>query len=266
MFGESRKTWLEAGLDGRDPETLIAEGIACAMAGAAILRLPLLDVPTHARIREGIRTEIDAILYPVADAAHDPSVLAELARLGLLEWLPLVPGSANLAGYDDLREDRPGSVLSNPEPRIREALGLARRHDLQPVFSILEPGFVRLGATLYWRESSPAPLYRITLSASSTFGFPPEDYALTAYLKLLDQVAPGAQWMVAGEGADLLALVPRIVVEGGHVCVASSDLPGVGAAERAEQAAARILECGGELAPAREVRQALRPEDDTTGL
>ena len=267
MFGDPRKTWLEVGLDGRDPEALIADSVACAMAGAAIVQVPLLDVATYARVYEGIRGEIDTIVYPLADAAQDPAMLGELARLGLLEWLPLAPGSVNLAGYDDLREDRPGRVLVNPEEKIREALGLARRHALHPAYAIHEPGFLRLGATLYWRESPPTPIYRLLFSADSTFSFPPEDYGLTAYLKLLDQVAPGAQWMAAGSRADILPLVPRVVGEGGHVRVGAADADGgKPGPEWAELAAKAILDCGGELAPAREVRAALVPEEETGGL
>lgn len=267
MFADVRKTWLEVGLDGRDPEALIADGVACAMAGAGILQVPLLDVAGYARVYEGIRSQIDAIVYPAADAAHELASLAELARLGLLEWLPLAPGSVNIAAYDDLREDRPGRVSLNPEEKIREGLGLARRHGLHPAYAIHEPGFVRLGATLYWRESPPAPVYRFLFSADSTFGFPPEDYAVTAYLKLLDQVAPGAQWMVAGSRADILPLVPRVVAEGGHVRVGALDADGgTPGPDRAEQAARAILDCGGELAPARDVRAALSPEEETAGL
>lgn len=269
MVGEFRKTWLEVGLGSRDPgasdpEAIIESGVSCAMAGAAILQVSAADVATYARIIEGIRGQIDAIVYPAAEAAHDNfAVIGELARLGLIEWMPLTPGSANLATYDDLREDRPGSVLLNPEPQIRAALRLARRHGLHPAYAIHEPGFVRLGATLYWRESPPDPLYRFLFSGDCTFGFPAEDYGLTAYLKLLDQVAPGAQWMVAGSRADILPLVPRVVAEGGHVRVGARDVdtePVKSDVEWAEQAARAIVDCGGELAAAREVRAALEPE------
>jgi uncharacterized protein (DUF849 family) len=60
-------------------------------------------------------------------------------------------------------------------------------------------------------------------SSDYTFSFPPDDYGLTAYLNLLDQVAPGAKWMVAGLGVDVLPLIPRAVAEGGHVRVGLED-------------------------------------------
>lgn len=266
MPGDSRKTWLEVGLGGHEPEALIAEGVSCAMAGAAILQVPAPDVATYARVVEGIRREIDAIVYPELPAGEGAlALMEELGRLGLAEWMPLAPGSANLARYDDLREDRPGTVLLNPEPQVRGALRLALRHGLHPAYAIREPGFLRLGATLYWRENPPSPVYRLLFCADGTSGFPPEDYALTAYLKLLDQVAPGAQWMVAGSRADVLPLVPRVVAEGGHVRVGALDADaGTGRtdAECAEMAAQRIVDCGAELAAARDVRAALEPEEE----
>jgi uncharacterized protein (DUF849 family) len=263
VFGELRTTWLEVGLGSRNPDAVIADGVSCAMAGAAVLQVSAPDVATYARIIEGIRSQVDAIVYPAAEQpGRPPTLIAELARLGLIEWMPLAPGSANLATYEDLREDRPGTGLLNPEPAIREALRLARRYSLHPAYAIHEPGFVRLGATLYWRENPPDPLYRFLFSSDCTFGFPPEDYALTAYLKLLDQVAPGAQWMVAGSRADILPLVPRVVTEGGHVRVGARDLDGTGRSdvELAEQAAEAIVNSGGELAAARDVRAALEAE------
>ena len=147
----------------------------------------------------------------------------ELARRGLIEWAAVDPGSTNFALYDDLREDKPGFVYLNPEEHVRHGLKLAVRYGFHPSYAIYEPGFVRLGATLHWRESCPAPVYRFMFSSGYTFSFPPEDYALTAYLKLLDQVAPGAQWMVAGLQVDVLPMIPRAVAEGGHVRVGLED-------------------------------------------
>jgi uncharacterized protein (DUF849 family) len=80
---------------------------------------------------------------------------------------------------------------------------------------------------------------------------------LTAYLNLLDQVAPGSPWMVGGLAVDVLALIPRAIAEGGHVRVGLEDAP-LGS-ERSnlqwvEEARTRIENAGGELATAGEVR------------
>jgi uncharacterized protein (DUF849 family) len=287
------KTWLEVSLNGpwgrgRQPripvsvDEIVREGVACAEAGAAIVHVhaydeasgkPQENAETYARIIGGIRAAGDAIVYPTipvlglspfpkeAPAAQRFATVEALAGRGLLEWAAVDPGSVNLAYYDDLREDREGFVYLNPEDHIRHALGLARTHRFHPAYAIYEPGFLRLGATLHWRCSSPTPLYRFMFSSGYTFGFPPDDYGLTAYLTLLDQVAPGAQWMVGGLSVDVLPLIPRIVAEGGHVRVGLEDAPWGSQRSNLDwvrEAARRIDNAGGELATPADVRAVLR--------
>ena len=273
------KTWLEVALNGprtrkhqrRIPismKEIIEEGIACVRAGAAIVHVHAYDEATgtqtqdpdvYASIVGGIRSKVDAIVYPTIPApglgarpgeqgaqrrfAH----VEELARRGLIEWMAIDPGSVNVSLYDDLLADKPGFVYANPEEDIRHGLKLAMRHGLHPSYAIYEPGFVRLGATLHWRESCPAPVYRFMFTSGYTFSFPPEDYALTAYLKLLDQVAPGAQWMVAGLQVDIMSMIPRAVAEGGHVRVGLEDAAygcELSNLQLVERAAQKIVEIG----------------------
>lgn len=290
------KTWLEVALNGpwtrkRQPripvsvKEIIEEGIACVQAGAAIVHVHAYDEATgtqtqdpdvYASIVDGIRSKVDAIVYPTIPspglgaqpgeqgAQRRFAHVEELARRGLIEWTAIDPGSVNFSLYDDLLADKPGFVYANPEEDIRHGLRLAMRHGLHPSYAIYEPGFVRLGATLHWRESCPAPVYRFMFTSGYTFSFPPEDYALTAYLKLLDQVAPGAQWMVAGLQVDILSMIPRAVAEGGHVRVGledasyGSELSNLQLVERAAQ---KIVDVGGDLATATEVRVAIAPEE-----
>ena len=289
---EVQKTWLEVALNGawgrgRQPriplsvDEIVREGIACAKAGAAILHLhaydettgrQIDDADTYRRILTGIRSGCDAIVYPTipgvdregkdnaAAAAQRYRTVETLAREGLIEWAVVDPGSANMAHYDDLREDKTGFVYLNPEEHLRHALGLARRFRFHPSYAIYEPGFARLGASLHWRCACPVPIYRFMFSSGYTFGFPPEDYGLTAYLNLLDQVAPGAQWMVAGLDVDVLALVPRVVAEGGHVRVGLEDAPFGSTRSNQEwvDAAVRAIDtAGGELATPQDVRSLL---------
>jgi uncharacterized protein (DUF849 family) len=289
-------TWLEVALNGawtrkRQPlmpvmvKQIVEEGIACVNAGAAIVHAHAYDETTglqtqdpdvYAAIIDGIRSQVDAIVYPtipaaglgapagVQDAQQRFAHIEELARRGLLEWMAVDPGSTNFALYDELREDKAGFVYLNPEEDIRHGLKLAMRHGLHPSYAIYEPGFMRLGATLHWRESCPAPLYRLMFSSGYTFGFPPEDYALTAYLKLLDQVAPGAHWMLAGLQVDILPMIPRTIAESGHVRVGLEDAPwgsGRSNVQWVQEAVRQIENCGGALATAEDVRAALRPDE-----
>ena len=287
------KTWLEVSLNGpwgrkRQPgipvavREIVEQGVACVKAGAAIVHvhaydestgIPKESASTYAAIIEGIRSQVDAIVYPTVSTSGMPpfgsdespeerfAVHEELARAGLLEWAPVDPGSVNLASYDDLRGDGEGFVYLNPSSHLRHALGLAARYLFRPSYAIYEPGFVRLGATLHWRSGCPAPIYRFMFSSDYTFSFPPDDYGLTAYLNLLDQVAPGAKWMVAGLGVDVLPLIPRVVAEGGHVRVGLEDasLGCVKSNLQLVEEAVRVIEtCAGELATATQIRAELR--------
>jgi len=131
---------------------------------------------------------------------------------------------------------------------------------VHPTFAIYEPGFIRLGATLHWRTSCPSPIYRLMFSSDFTFSFPPEDYGVTAYLNLLDQVAPGAKWMLAGLGVNIMPLIPRAVAEGGHVRVGLEDAP-LGSTktnvELVAEAAQMITNCESEVATAADIRAEL---------
>ena len=80
---------------------------------------------------------------------------------------------------------------------------------------------------------------------------------MTAYLNWLDQVAPGCNWMISGLDVDVLPLVPRAVMERGHVRVGREDAP-FGCertnVELVEEAARIIENAGGTLATAADVR------------
>ena len=228
--GSGRKTWLEVALNGpwgreRQPgipigvDEIVAEGIACAEAGACIVHVHAYDEATgrqrddwetYARIIAGIRNRVDVIVYPTIPFLGNASALAaldprqrfahvdELAKRGLIEWAAVDPGSCNITHWDEIQQDQPGFVYTNSEDQIRHGLALARRHGFHPAYAIYEPGFLRLGAALHWRESTPTPVYRFMFSSDYSFGFPPEDFGLTAYLNLLDRIAPGASWMIGG--------------------------------------------------------------------
>lgn len=286
--------WLEAALNGpwgrgvqpKIPMTvdeIVADGIACSKAGAAIVHVHAYDAATgrqnddaelYAAIIEEIRARVDAIVYPTipfaggADAPH-ASTPAErfaaaeaLAERGLVEWAVVDPGSANLARFDAVAAGREGFVYLNPESHIRHGLALAERHRFHPAYACYEPGFIRLGAALHRRHpKAPRPIYRFMFSDAFTFGFPPEPFALPALTALLGREAPGAPWMVGGLGVDILPLVPHAVAAGGHVRVGLEDAPfGSPRTNRewVEAAARAIAAAGARLASAAEVRQALK--------
>ncbi|MBP5856332.1 3-keto-5-aminohexanoate cleavage protein [Marivibrio halodurans] len=296
--GEADATWLEVALNGpwgpaaqpRAPVTVadcIAEGVACAKAGAAIIHVHAFDPETgrqnddwqtYARIIEGIRDAVDAIVYPTLpfngaaghggglDVAARYAHTVELATRGLIEWSVVDPGTVQIADFDRIADDRPGFVYSNPEDHVREGLRLAGRYGFHPGYAIYEPGFLRFGAALAQRyPDAPRALYRFMFSDRFSFGFPPREWALASYIELLRECAPGAPWMVAGLQVDITGLIPAAVAAGGHVRVGLEDA--VLGLERgnialAEDAAALIHRAGGRLADAATVRRMARGAAD----
>ena len=287
------KTWLEAALSGpwtrknqpRIPitvEEIVADGIAAANEGAAIIHVHPYDPETgrqkddadiYARIIEGIRAKVDVIVYPTLPSDALPgselsgvgswrnAPVVELARRGLLEWSLVDPGSVNLCGYDEIARDKIGQVYLNVETDIREGFAIAEGNGLRTSCAIYEPGFIRLGAALAARYPKlRSPIYRFMFSDGYTFGFPPKPYGLDAYLATLADFAPGAPWMVAGLRTDITPLIKHAVARGGHVRVGLEDLPYQSDRSNTELVAAgakAILRAGGTLATARDIRATL---------
>jgi uncharacterized protein (DUF849 family) len=269
-------TWLEVALNGgwgrqRQPgipvsvSDIVAEGIACAQEGAAIVHVHAYDEASgqqrddadlYTRIIEGIRARCDCIVYPTIPLGGETSAGARfaaiegLARRGLLECAVVDPGSVNIAGY----------VYLNTDEHIRHGLALAARHRFHPGYAIYEPGFLRLGAKLARETAAPQPIYRFMFTEGLSFGFPPAEYALDAYLRLLAEVTPGSPWMIAGLDVDILPLAVAAASRGGHVRVGLEDAP-LGTTRSnldwVRHAGRAIRGAGASLASATEVRRSL---------
>ena len=250
----ARKTWIEVALNGAWTRKLqphipvlareiIDDGAACIKAGAAIIHAHTLDPDTGrqngdvdncAGFMQGIRAQVDAIVYPTVVGKPDPSNPAwlweptvELAKRGILEWGFLDPGSVNFCRFDNLEAGMGGNgVYINSNLALNAAARLAAEHKFHPAYACYEAGFVRHGALLHQRNPTmPVPVYRVMLSSGMTFSFPPEPWAVEAYGKLLATCAPGSPWMVAGLAVDVLPLIPTIVALGGGVRVGLEDAP-----------------------------------------
>lgn len=291
------KVWIEVALNGpwgreRQPtipvsvEAIVAEGIATAKAGAAIVHLHAYDEntgrqrddwQTYARIIEGIRAQCDAIVYPtipiagsgfagaLTSARERYSHLEELAKRGLVEWAVVDPGSANIARLDELSRKELGFVYQNPDAHIIEGLRICAEYDVRPSYAIYEPGFTRAGAALASAHRGlPAPIYRFMFSEQFAFGFPPKPVFLDAHLALLAEAAPGAQWMVAGLGVDIKPLILPAIERGGHIRVGLEDRP-LGLRENntalVDEAVRQVIAAGGEPATAAEVRESCAAVD-----
>lgn len=287
----NRPTWLEVALNGpwsrsRQPnipvtaDEIVEAALACAGEGAAIVHFHAYDPATgrqrddydiYAPIIERIRSRVDVICYGTlpftgTEALTAPQRFAavdRLVRAGLLEWSVVDPGSTNISHRADIVAGKPGFVYANPESHVRHGLQLAQAHDITPSYAIYEPGFLRLGAALHRvHPGAPVPIYRFMFSHGIAFGFPPEPWALDAYLRLLATEHAGAPWMVAGLDVDLGPLIETAVERGGHVRVGLEDAPlgrtGADNVALVRDARRRIESTGASLASARQVREQLR--------
>jgi uncharacterized protein (DUF849 family) len=286
----AKKTWIEVALNGawtrrlqpNIPVTaaeIIKEGVACVKAGAAVVHTHTLDPGTGKQnnsvencvaFMDGIRSQVDAIVYPTAVPIPMPNdwmqrytTTVELRKRGLLEWGVLDPGSVNFylssaSGPSLFGDD---GVYHNPNGALELGMELAVKHQFHPAYACYEPGFVRQGAVLHRKHpTAPVPVYRFMFSSGFTFSFPPEEWALEAYVKLVEQVAPGAPWMAAGLAVDVIPLIPKIVALGGHVRVGLEDTTFQSPRTNVElvnAAVTAIQKAGGEPATATEIRASL---------
>jgi 3-keto-5-aminohexanoate cleavage enzyme len=289
-----RKVWIEAALNGPwsralqpgipdTVEAIIAEGIACARAGAAIIHThaydgggpQTFDWQVYARIIEGIRAEVEVPVYPsfppfmtgggdagVAEAEARFSHIDALAARGLIEFVPLDPGSVNLTQVATTSQANPAGTYLNPESHARHALGIAGRHGFHPAFAIYEAGFIRAGAALARATGVKTPIYRFMLSQQFAFCFPPRPYALAALAALVEEEAGAAPWMISGLGVDVTPLIGDAVARGGHVRVGLEDAllgtpVGTTNLGLVEDAVRIVRDHGAEPATPEDVRQAL---------
>lgn len=291
------KVWIEAAVNGAwgralqptipiSVEEIVADGIAAAEAGAAIIHLHAYDAATgrqkddweiYARIIEGIRARVDAIIYPTVPIAGSTlsgeaktpkeryAHLEELARRKLVEWGTIDPGSVNFTRFEALVRGEPGFVYSNPDEHFFEGMRIAAEYGVRPSYAIYEPGCTRIGAAVAAaRPRVPTPVYRFMFADEFTFGFPPKPQHLAAHLALLDEVAPGAPWMVAGLGVDVRPLIETAIARGGHLRAGLEDVPWGSRKtnrELIEETAKLVRAAGGEPASAREVRAACEADD-----
>lgn len=249
---DERPVVIEAAINGITPrernpnvpraaEEVRADVLACLDAGAAIIHAHNSSIrlvgeeaaADYVAAWEPILGERpDVLWYPTGVAAtgtEDRLAHTELlAERGLLRMAFVDPGSTNTgwAGEDGLPK---GGVYVNDYAHIRASFDLCERFQLAPSIAIYEPGW--LATTLAYHRAGNLPagsmikLYFggewgiLGRSRGVTFGLPPTEHALLAYLDML--AGTDLPWSVSVWGGDLLATpVARLALErGGHLHV-----------------------------------------------
>ena len=242
-----------------EPDQLLADMLACLDAGASIAHQhdavgPDGDSDTMAAMslelyRSVLAVHPDAILYPAVTWgptlpdrwAHHEVLAAE----GVLRTCFVDPGSVNLATLDDEGVVAPSDFVYRHTPaEIRWWFAQCDRLGLAPNMSIFEPGFLRV-ALAYERAGRLAPgayvrfyfgggEYLIARPGPFSFGMPPLEPCLDAYLAMLD--GSDLPWFVAVLAGDCVGSgMARLAIErGGHVRVGLEDAAGARSATNVE--------------------------------
>lgn len=225
----------------REPEAIVADVLRCLDAGAALIHAHSGDIRLTGRKAADLYLEAwrpileqrpDTLWYPTlglgADMAESLSHIEVLAaesplRLGLCD-----PGSTNIGGPD--ADGLPvGGVYANSYDDVRVAFEQCERLRLGPSLAIYEPGWLRTTLAFHRAGRLPAgamvKLYfggdygLFATEPGVSFGLPPTENALLAYLDLLE--GTGLPWSVSVWGGDLFETpVARLALErGGHLHV-----------------------------------------------
>lgn len=225
----------------REPQEIIEDTFRCLDAGASIIHAHNSDYMLTGKAAaddylEAWRVILDkrpgTLWYPTLCGARDVHAVLEHIeiisnevplRIGVVD-----PGSTNLGRPDD--DGLPiGVVYQNSYDEIRTSFNFCKRHKLGPSLAIYEPGFMQT-ALAYFRagrlpEGAMVKFYfggaygMFGKGPGVSFGLPPTENALAAYLDMIE--GTGLPWSVSVWGGDLIDTpIARLALElGGHLHV-----------------------------------------------
>ncbi len=225
----------------RSAEEIIPEALRCYALGATIVHAHNSDIFVSGRKaaddylaawRPILEEKPDALWYPTLTG--DPGMAEKLEHIELIaQEIPVRmcafdPGSTNIgaAGPDGLPV---GGVYAVSYDDVRVAFAFCERLGMGPALGIYEPTSLR--TTLAWQRAGRLPagamvkLYfggdygLMSQTPGVSFGLPPTEHGLLAYLDLLE--GSELPWSVSVWGGDLMETpIARLALErGGHLHV-----------------------------------------------
>lgn len=264
-------------------DELIADGLAAAEAGAAILHFHARDpengdllhpgTEVYRAVMRGIRQhDPDVLVYPTYGASPTPearfahlATLAEDPAIGL-DFATIDPGSVNYADYHaESREIGWDYVLTVTHHEIRYFFELCKRHGIQWSFTVRELGQVRHVLTYLEMGLVSAPLFlKITMSEKHMWGVPPSEQGVEMLTRAMIPPEVPYRWMLFIEGGseNYVELCRYAARSGGHIRTGVGDVPVFGGetltnAEQVERVVAIAREHGREIAGPDETRAML---------
>ena len=226
------------------PDEIVADALAAADAGAAIVHFHARDESTGDLLHPGtefyrqVMREIrvqnpDVLLYPTYGAsptpeerfshlvalAEDPDVRCDFATID--------PGAVNYADFDAKRGEIGWDfVLSVSHGECRYFFDVCTSRGIQWSFTVRELGHVR--HVLAYRSMGMVPdplLFKVTMSENHAWGVAPSADGLSM---LTDRIIPSDvpyRWMTYVEGECHVELSRHAVENGGHVRTGVGDNP-----------------------------------------
>jgi 3-keto-5-aminohexanoate cleavage enzyme len=227
-------------------DELVADGLAAAAAGAAILHFHARDEATgdllhpgtevYRRIIRGIRRENpDVIVYPTYGASPTPQArFAHLAELATdpecrLDFATIDPGAVNYADYDSKTKTVGWDyVLSVTHAEARYFFELAKQNAIQFSFTVRELGQIR--HVLAYRDMGLVRdplLLKVTMSEKHLWGVPPSVQGIRLLTEGIIPAEVVYRWMIFVEGGarNFVQLCRYAVENGGHVRLGVGDTP-----------------------------------------
>ena len=225
----------------REPEEIVEDTFRCLDAGASIIHAHNSDYMLSGRAaaenyllawRPILQERPGTIWYPTLAAGPDINSILEHVEL-ISNEIPLRigvvdPGSTNL-GQPDADGLPRGFVYRNSYADIRTSFALCERRKLGPSLAIYEPGFMQ--TTLAYFKAGRLPRGAMVKfyfggeygmfgkGPGVSFGLPPTENALAAYLDIIE--GTGLPWSVSVWGGDLLQtpIARQALERGGHLHV-----------------------------------------------
>ena len=223
------------------PDEIVADAIACAEAGAAIVHFhgrdaagnETSDPEVYRQIVSGIREKSDVLIHPTlgqffGGAGPDERMahIEALAGHGLApDMAPLDTGSNNIDMFDWQAGEfvGDGAVYVNTGANLRYMAGRMREWGIRPQLCSWSIPNLRLAGAFLAAGLVPAPAF-VTLVLSGErgiMGHPATEAGLRAYLDNMPDEA--MEWSVLCGGREIFDLLPMILREGGHVSAGLGD-------------------------------------------
>ena len=201
------------------PEEIVAAGVRCAQAGAAVLHVharnpadesPSTDFGLFEEIAQGLKQRTDLIVQISTGGRAGMAYAQRSERLALRpEMASLTTGSVNF----------PDSVYAN-SPELIERLARDMKHyGTKPEMEIFDVSMIRNAVALSEAGLAEAPLHFDFVMGLK--GAIPATIENLVHLK--NSIPPDATWTVAGIGPAQLVMNTHAILMGGHVRVGLED-------------------------------------------